>query len=372
MAIPENILGQVGELAEILGRLSATINEALSERVNPQTNLRIESVLAEAETLTNLWLRQSADLTAALASHQQRVPGDAVDVGDRLMALGLLQVAVANDLALLQPFEEESINSLVNAVDFDLPRYASSISETAFGEGNLLEAIRNPDEPATDDNPTVELVVGDIINRAGSCTVAIASGLAAGPAGRFIHSLATEVTSAISDGSIDFALADPPGLIARLVRRLIRRANEALKDLLQGYRPAATDAAKQIFTQANPDALILDNVASRVIARVLQANSVRDAATYQLSKVTSARTRDERLNDLGKLAKKHKRWVAPIRRLGPGLSALWLVPGPVPVAPVAAGALLVWTILISADDLDTPLGHFPNLRRGVVMISSGL
>src|SRR5580658_10173970 len=104
MAIPENILGQVGELAEILGRLSATINEALSERVNPQTNLRIESVLAEAETLTNLWLRQSADLTAALASHQQRVPGDAVDVGDRLMALGLLQVAVANDLALLQPF----------------------------------------------------------------------------------------------------------------------------------------------------------------------------------------------------------------------------------------------------------------------------
>jgi len=60
--------------------------------------------------------------------------------------------------------------------------------------------------------------------------------------------------------------------------------------------------------------------------------------------------------------------------LSQGLSPLWLVilplPIPMPVAPIAAAVLFVWTVLVSGDQLDSK-GPFPGFWKGVVRRSEG-
>ena len=69
--------------------------------------------------------------------------------------------------------------------------------------------------------------------------------------------------------------------------------------------------------------------------------------------------------------KTHQRWVGPVCVVSRGLAPLWAVPlGPVPTAPVAAVALLAWTVILTYDQLDAP-GAPLDVWKGVIRRADG-
>lgn len=262
------------------------------------------------------------------------------------------------------------------------PAYASAIQATAF-DGGVVRALGSPetgddDEPPEpglragtdrDEGPGADVgeVVREIVERAGESASAVLFGLAGGTGDVLFSALASPLGTALELGpeAVRSAVGDVAGRIAGLVGRLIARVQDVLAAVLGGYR----DAVGAVIEEADPASYVGESLAGKVLGRLWRADGVRAEATARLAAAPA--DTPQRVRRLRRLVHANRRWVGPVRYAARGLPHLWAVPlGPVPAAPVAGVALLAWTTLVTADQLDAA-GPYPDLWRGVVRIAAG-
>ncbi len=368
MPVPSELLAQ---LAQLEGPI-ADVRNAVQESREPHPGRRVRDAVRIVELAVHAWLESSGQIESDLIEHGRLHPNDLADVQARIGGLEMLHLSAAADVATLQPLDEISEGSLVSEVKLE-PDYSSTLQDVAFDEGRILDAISHQfDEPdevagASSDDRDLDLideVVKDIIGRGGAAGTAVLIGLAGG-SGAVFASVAPHLTTAIgvAPDTVRSALVAATRRISRLVLALVTRATEVLTEVLGGYR----EAVGSMVEAADPTSLVTESLADRVLGRIVSADTVRKRAKGELAKGTDVRSRYRRLRQL-KVS--NSRWVGPVRIVAKGLPKLWAVPiGPVPSAPVAAVALLGWTLLITGDQLDAQ--GFPNIWKGVVRRAAG-
>jgi hypothetical protein len=114
----------------------------------------------------------------------------------------------------------------------------------------------------------------------------------------------------------------------------------------------------------------VDGVIRAVLDRVFGVRDLENRIGVAYAGCGQRLSRRQRNAALKDLLQKNKRWVGPVRTAAKGLDFLWPVQvGPVPTAPIAACALLAWTLIITGDQLDAR-GPFPRFWVGVGMIAT--
>lgn len=399
MAVSAQLLSDLGALEGPIGGVNYAVNDLIYASRTPGYDLSVSAGLNAIDGAVQTWLKVSADLELRLLEHGRQRVEDLYDVQSRLGGLAMLHLAMASDIALLAPFDDAPQDGRPADTRADLPERATTLGDASFGNGNLLQALREPldeagggevAELAGDPSGTgedvavsadtsvvsedagviiddvVDDVVTDIVTRAGRSATAVLVGLAGGT-GLFAE-LMPHLSDAVNawPDDIQSTIVAAAKRVAKLVRTLVARVNTVMNSVLGGYRAAVL----AILGTADPASSVAESLAGRVVGRVLKSKTVRVTARAQL---IGAKDRSRRIKRIRALKKLHQRWVGPVRVVAKGLPHLWAVPtGPllVPAAPVGAVALLGWTVLITGDQLDAP-GPFPNIWKGVIRRASG-
>jgi hypothetical protein len=406
MAIPGGLLSEMADLRGPVGEIRGSIDQLLDRDGESQWQGSVGEGITNVESSVETWIRVSGDYERRLLEYGAEVPEDLDDVQYRIGGFMMLHLAIATDVAKLVSFDEAPEESRVSEIHFaaeslgvELPRRANSIGRAALAPGGLLEIISTPAEELEPDEgmedvdnenwvpdqssprlpdvakedldemvgDVIDEVVTDIVERSARAGTAVLFGLAGG----VDHALAGLVPHLVS--ALNAVPDDVRNLvvrtikrIARLVKILVARARAALDSVLVGYRAAVAGA----LNAADPGSLVSESLSGHIMGRIVHSKEVRRVARERLNATYRKKNRIQRIRALKKT---HRNCVGPVRIIARGLHYLWAVPlGPVPVpaAPVAAVALLGWTVLITGDQLDSP-GPFPNLWKGVVRRASG-
>ena len=372
MPIPSALLSRLGQLEGPIAGVRNSIDSALVASHNAQSSLLVGGALDAVERAAEVWLNATGEIEGELAAHVERTPDDNEEVQGRLGGLGLLHLAVASDLAILSPCDDvaggqpiRSLGSVALAAE-----HAETIQAAAFGEGGLIYALSGASDVDDNDLDTVvreeiDEVVSDLIERAGRSASATLIGLAGGTnrvladLNPYFHQVAAALPQSLHEVLIDAAKR-----VRRLVKEVLSRADRLFAGIMGQYRQAVA----AITTAADPESLITESLSGRVLGRIFHASDIRAEA----SRALDAQPRRGRIfRRLRRLKKTHRKWVGPVRFVAQGLPHLWTVPvGPIPAAPVAAVALLCWTVFVTGDQLDAR-GPFPDIWKGVIRIANG-
>jgi hypothetical protein len=397
MPIPENLLAEISNLSNSVARVMSSIEAVIDPEYRQAWNDRsVNSALQEVEDSVSSWIRASLSCERQLLAQANDHPEDADEVQARLGAFMMLHITVASDVAKLLPFDDASDGAMVLHVHaaaanlgIELPRRADAIREVALGPDGLVQSMSSLDKAddvdgaeAGPDGITVAAVlkedldelVGDIIDdvvtdlveRAAKSSTGVLMGLAGGG----LHVLAdllphlSGVANAVPDDVRHFVVPTVKR-VARLVRILVARGQAALTSVLQDYG----SVVKEMIKVAEPAVMVSKPFAGNIVGRVTRSKEVRKVARVQLNAAADRKQCEKRLLALKRT---HRKWVGPVRIVAGGLRHLWAVPvGPVPIpaAPVAAVALLGWTVLITGDLLDSR--GYPDCWKGVIRRASG-
>ena len=379
MAVPPPLLADLRALGTTLAAVRDAVDAALAAGRGADLAPGRDAV-AGVEAATEAWLVRSRALEERLVAHGEAEPADAEDVAGRLGGLAVLHVAAAGDVGAVASLDRGAGAGPVALAS--PPAYASAIQATAF-DGGVVRSLGSPDTGDDDEPPEPGLragagrdegpgadadeVVQEIVERAGEGASAVLFGLAGGAGELLFSALASPLGTALELGpeAVRSAVADVAGRIAGLVGRLIARVQDVLAAVLGGYR----DAVGAVIEEADPASYVGESLAGKVLGRLWRADGVRAEATARLAAAPADTPR--RVRRLRRLVRANRRWVGPVRYAARGLPHLWAVPlGPVPAAPVAGVALLAWTTLVTADQLDAA-GPYPDVWRGVVRIAGG-
>lgn len=402
MPIPERLRAELAELRAPVEEASRSI-EALIDREYSANwdNQPVGIALTAVEESVENWARVSFDTERDLLDHLDELPSDADAVQARVGGIAMLHLAIAADVATILPFDDaprgatvSEVHQSAQALGQSLFGRAETIRDAALGPDALIESMSMEDDPRDDaeaerelgagDNPNITLsavvvadfealvgdeideVVNDILERASRASTAILLGLAGGGGHRLLE-LIPHLRASLSAAPTDVRqfVARTVRRISRLVNVLIARARKALNAVLGGYKASV----ENLLDAADPTSWVAESLAGNLLSRLVSSADVRRRARLQLSQ---APDRQRRVTRVKVLKKTHKKWVGPVRVVARGLPALWgvtLGPLPIAAAPVAAVALLGWTIMITGDQLDA--SRFPDLWKGVVRRASG-
>ena len=169
----------------------------------------------------------------------------------------------------------------------------------------------------------------------------------------------------VIDDAVDLA----QGQVSRLVGMGLRRAGSLLRKIGGKNAHLVVRSAGDVLGEWADKAAMVDSIVADVMARLYHSDDVILRSSARFTGL-SARQRRHRVRELTKLRNSNERWVKPVNYLSYGLGPLWLVPLPVPVAPIAAAILLTWVVLISGDQMDASF-PFTNFWRGVYRRSGG-
>lgn len=391
MPISHEILAELAALREPLRRVEAAVDRALNARLNPFPPTA-ETLIEATEQAIQAWLERSDAAQQHLLEYiARRSEGESEGEGEgprddaasdaiaRLGGLALLHSAVACDVALLVPLdelqpEEPAANALRAASD-----WTSTIQDTAFGEGNVLDAMSTPDDAAAAHPikaPSVASalnVVEEIVERATKGATAVLLRIAPAPTAAFA-AVAPLLQDALALAPDDIASAvhDATRRVARLVRLAMRKAHELLEAVSARYREAVTT----VLEACDLKELLAESAVARLLRRIykpqlIASNTHACLRRAQMNQHVSQKELDRRLRSLQKLARTNRRWVGPVRIVAKGLQPLWAVSAAgVPAAPVVACGLLAWTILLTGDQLDAG-GPYPDFWDGPRRIAAG-
>lgn len=372
MAVPRELLDQLAQLEGPIAALRNAVDRSLASASDPTSKLVVGEAIRTTEQAVGVWLDITEQVEARLLEHQRQHVADSADVQARIGGLALLHLAAAADVAALEPLDRISDDALVRDGEIKWDR-ASTIQDTAFGDGQVVNAISHElDEPDVvsgalgNDSDTDEIddAVADIVRRGSASGTAVLIGLSGG-AGPLFGDVASYLKEAVNvaPDEIRSVLVAAMKRITRLVLALVARATTILTAVLGGYREATT----AIVEAADPVFLVAESFASRVLSRMVRADAIRAEAKRRLAEAANPRPRVRRIQ---KLMQSNQRWVGPVRIAAKGLPKMWAVfIGPIPSAPVAAVAMLSWTLLITGDQLDA--SGYPNLWKGVIRRAGG-
>jgi hypothetical protein len=367
----------------------------------PGSGLRVDEALARVEAASREWLAANDELVAALdvAAERQRVSES--EIGAARSALGMLDVAVAAEVAIARRLE--AVDGNPRLADLDLPNWPPDDPEilgpAAFGD----RTVRNPGLVAllyagTDDDPgreqpglsnsdiAVRGAVMKILQQAADATEKIFERLLVGsiadvvgvPGGGVVDpkELIRWLLEHLGEWGLKDAVDEMSGRISKLVRQLFKRATSLLIKVLGEDQAAVLGKVSELLEQdaANLSRQLLVSAMSWVY----ETGQVEDRAWEGFNpegRSLPASDRDRRIEKLKKLEKSNRRWVGPVEALSHGIGPLWAVPIPcvpipVPAAPAAAIVLLAWVVLISGDQLDAGR-PYPDVWKGVVRRSHG-
>jgi len=174
------------------------------------------------------------------------------------------------------------------------------------------------------------------------------------------------------ESTIEFAAQSSKGRVSKLAGRALKHATGLLVKILgEEHRGPVLAQARTLVGQGVSDSASPPSLAGGLMGRLFDLDHV----VIQGSEVIDDDGWYERVQRearLERLRRANRLWVGPVQYLSRGLGPLWLLPLPIgiPVAPIVAGALIVYVILISGDQLDSQ-GAWPDFWRGVVRRSSG-
>jgi hypothetical protein len=177
-----------------------------------------------------------------------------------------------------------------------------------------------------------------------------------------------------AEAVLEKAIGKIQGHVSKLVGMGLGRAKRLLVKILGVHKDDVVANAKQLVADGacrqDSDLSLVADLMARLFnePKVIADGTARIASAGLVARVR----REHRLD---RLRVSNERWVQPVDILSHGLGHLWLVPlplpiGPIPVAPVAGMVLLVWVVLISGDQLDSPR-PVPDFWKGVVRRASG-
>lgn len=374
-------LGQLGTLA---GQVPGAVNDLLAAVRDPNSTLTVSGGVDAVEQTVGAWATFTEQIEQRLESHALEYPGDRFDAEARLAGIALLHVSLAEDVAVLAPFDTVPPGMLAAAAA-TLAAFPvrAAITLTVLDEGRLRQSLSEPieadlpeddvnQEPSAKEEPdvfhkiaadAVDDVVKDIIDRAGTACASVVLGLG-GLAAHAVHPLKEALD--LAPGFIAEALLREYRKIAGLVKSLVNRAKKIFNSICSNYRDILSPVQDDVM------AALTEPLGARLIAELLNAGKVQTDAIQQLGVVQDAHERDDRIQRIKKLKKLHARWVGPVRYTADGLPLLApIMVGPVAAAAIAGVGLLAWTVIVTGDQLDTSRRSFPDRWAGVVRRAGG-
>lgn len=382
-------------LAAAARRVVDAVSEARFDRSSdePVAALTVSEALGTVEVAVSAWTSVADDVEAQLDAEARVAPPEG-QAGARVRqgALMMLHIAVMNEVALVRPLELVAGDTLVVEVPDWPTEQAAHLYDAAFGapgEPGLVELLTigtDDDQGWLHGQQTVTdldlySTVSTIVERSAAAVTSVIAGVSAAPLvgmvpqGAGLPESVRQALERIAEWAIDDVvdhLAEIAGRVSRLVHLVLARVRRLLGKILGTHRDAVAAAAGSLVALAVEDPTRKRTLVVKAMISLYGTGDVLDRAHDALTGAGRGphfgiHARLERLKT------SNKRWVTPVRGLTLGLGWLWTVPlGPtgLPVAPVAAAALLAWTVLVSGDQLDSA-NHFPNFWKGVVQRAGG-
>jgi hypothetical protein len=373
----------LGQLPALAAQVPRQIDDLLAAAHDPNSTLTASAGIDAVEQTVDAWAASTEQIERQLESHALEYPADRFDVEARLAGIALLHLSLAEDVAILAPLDTLPADTPMAAAlaQVALPARAT-VTVAVLEDGGLRESLAQPieaDSPEDHDaveeaeeepdvrhkliTEAVDDVVKDIVDRAGGACSSVVLGLG-GLAIQAAHPLAEALN--LAPGFIAEALKREYRKIATLVKSLVNRAKKIFSSICSNYRDVLAPEQDEVMNAVS------DPIGAALIARLLDADKVRAAATLKLSEAKDDREMDDRIQRMKKLKKLHARWVGPVRYVGDGLPLLVPVMiGPVSAAAIAGVGLLAWSVLVTGDQLDTSRRFFPDCWPGVVRRAGG-
>lgn len=343
MAIPANLTGSAQIVTTTLEAARGRIDDVLHARWTDDADADqpLSPLLAATVEAVDAALGAADHLTLELERHLEANPNDRADVRACESALFLLQTALMNDVALLQPLERHE-GETIKAVDVVLPRYSTAISSLEPGPDGFDILLAGADDareepwdraaPAghypyqeEEATQTVQVLVeqaGRAVTRTVGC---LTLGHLAGLVPHQVPAWIGQSVAGVVEDPFDDALDALAGCITKAIRKILRKIKELIGKVLgRESEPALAEAASAL-AGCDADQLSVEGFTAQVLARVFQANQIcADARAALEGRNQMARILCTRR--LRKLRATNKRWVGPVENLANGLGPLWGVP----------------------------------------------
>ena len=394
MPITGDLLNDLGQLGEAAGQVRAAVDHLLAAARDPDSTLTVSAGVDAVQRAVDNWASVTEELERRLQAHAREYPNDRFDAEARLGGIAMLHLSIAADVAILAPFDDALAGSLAPALEAQagLPRRADT-SRKVLEDGRLLESLSKPieetspndgeealpepieealPEDGASDAPdqsreiaqlAVDDVVNNIVDRAGTACSRVALQLG-GVLVQVVHPL-TEALK-LAPPVVADAVRRQVRRIAKLVKFLVRRANDIFNAVLGKYREVLSPVLDEVGAE------LTETLGARLVVRLVDADRVRSNAEERLTRARNARQRKRRIQKMKHVKTLHRRWVGPVRFVADGLPFLApMMIGPVPTAAIAGVGLLGWTVIVTGDQLDTTRKFFPDLWCGVVRRAGG-
>jgi hypothetical protein len=394
MPITGDLLNDLGQLGEVAGQVRGAVDALLAAAHDPDSTLTVSAGVDAVQRAVDNWASDTEELERRLQAYAREYPDDRFDAEARLGGVAMLHLSIAADVAILAPFDDELADSLAAKLETraGLPLQADT-SRKVLEDGGLLESLSKPVEESSpedgeealpepneeglpedgaSDEPdesreiarlAVDDVVKNIVDRAGTACSRVALEL-----GGILVQVAHPLSEALklAPPAVADAVRRQIGRIAKLVKFLVRRANDIFNAVLGQYREVLTPVLDEVGAE------LTESLGARLVAKLVDADRVRSNAEERLTKARNARQRKRRIQKMKRVKTLHSRWVGPVRFVADGLPFLApMMIGPVPTAAIAGVGLLGWTVIVTGDQLDTTRRFFPDLWCGVVRRAGG-
>ncbi len=171
--------------------------------------------------------------------------------------------------------------------------------------------------------------------------------------------------------TIELASEKSKGQVTKLGGEALKRATKLLGKVLDGQKANAVAQGRVLAAAGSESPAQWTPLTETIMGKMLGAADVVADGSLSIDSVGWAHRR-LREAALGRLEHTNKLWVGPVRYVSSALGPLWFVPLPigVPLAPIVAGMLLVYVVVVSGDQLDSK-GPFPNFWKGVRLRAAG-
>jgi hypothetical protein len=382
MAVPGTFYELIDQAEAAARRVNADVAAARYGRDDRAGNPTVGQVRGNILEASEVWVAVTDNLTGALEAQMAANPDGAGELRACQAALLLMHTAVASEVALARALDDYPDDQPLNALP-EWPRAGLyPIEKVAFGRDGLFALMREGTDERAITGGDHELItdsvlhtVRSIVEHCASSTTAVVVGVTVSPAldatfpgfknaaetvkVALEHPVENDLENAVNKIKVG-------SWISKIVCKVLARARKLIRKLLGDYqRLSITDTLKLVGPSLAKQDLEISLV-DKAAAAALHADEVLNAALETVNSLFSKQLQVPRASkSLAKLRGSNERWVGKVEDLAKALGPLWAVVTPIgPVAPYAAAALLIWTFLVSGDQMDSA-AHFPKMWVGV-------